>query len=998
MTKKLAFSYKHYLINSMEKHIVLLMLLFLPFSLFSQEICNNGIDDDGDGLIDLNDTADCNCSGSGSVTTPSLIPNPSFEDYSCCPSSFSQLNCADTWIQASDATSDYLNTCDYTGGAPLPLPDGNGAAGFISGIYVSTGGNKLEYLGACLLSPMIAGTQYQIDFDLAFGFWSPSGIPFPGPIDITIYGTPNCNDIPWIGQDCPIGVGGFIELGHVTYSPNGSWQQLSISFTPPININAIAIGGHCVVPSDYIVDDYNLIDYPYFFIDNLILNETSFFNPVSIIQTGNLCSSDLLLSASAILIGTYQWYFNGIAIVGQTNTFLDVSALGYGAGTYQVMYSDTAGCSIDSINVIQDVVIIAIDNAQNISCNGGADGSISITVTGGTMPYSYSWTGTGGYISTNEDITGLVAGTYNLTVNDTNTCNQSATISLTEPPVLTLDTSIVNVSCGGFADGSIDLTITGGTTPYSCTWTGPGGFTSTNEDISGLSGGIYSVTVTDATGCNQSAIIPVDEPFVLTPDLSIIDETCNGSLDGSIDLTITGGIAPYFYTWTGPGGFTSTSEDISGLSGGIYSVTVTDATGCFISDQATVLSPGLSPVITGNTTICAGNSTTLSVSSGYFSYLWSTGASSSSISVSAEGTYSVTVTDANGCSGSTQVTVQNSPPIYFSVFSNNADICPGEPVEINGVVTGGLPPYTLYDETGNVINFPYIVYPADTTTYLLSVQDACNELRTGNIDIIVYPVPEPVFTSDIIDGCQPLTVFFNEVHNYASYLWTFGDNSYNYISFEHNPQHTFQNSGTFDVSVTATNEYGCSASFTFPEMITVYPKPDAKFMADPGIASIIHPLVNFYNYSILNDLNYWSFGDGDSSLVVNPYHLYPDTGTYIVTLIVETQNGCKDTTMSSILIRPEITFYAPTAFSPDGDNLNDVFFVTGTGIDTANFHLYVYDRWGEVIFESDDIAKVWDGITADGKIAENGTYVWLCYYYDIFAIAHEETGQVMIIR
>ncbi|HIE15871.1 MAG TPA: PKD domain-containing protein, partial [Bacteroidales bacterium] len=512
----------------------------------------------------------------------------------------------------------------------------------------------------------------------------------------------------------------------------------------------------------------------------------------------------------------------------------------------------------------------------------------------------------------------------------------------------------------------------------------------TTQTITVTSAGTYSVTVTDAGGCSGSDQVTVTESTSITPTITGVLTICIGST-----TVLDAGSGYSAYSWnTG-----ATTQTITVGNAGTYSVTVTDTGGCSGFAEVDVVElPELSPVITGNTVICSGNTTTLTVSSGYSSYLWNTGSSNSSITVSTSGTYSVTVTDANGCSGSSQVTVQVSPPISFNTFTNNANVCPGDPVEINGVVTGGLPPYTIYTEYGNVINFPYIVYPSDTTTYILNVQDACGNTQTSNVDVVVYPVPNPIFTSDIIEGCQPLTVQFNETGNYASYLWTFGDGSYDYMSYDHNPQHTFQKPGVFDISVTATNEYGCSNSFTFYEMITVYPKPDAKFSAEPTVASIIHPLVNFYNYSFLNDINYWSFGDGDSSLSVNPYHLYPDTGSYIVTLIVETQNGCKDTTTSSILIRQEVTFYAPTAFSPDGDHQNDVWFITGTGIDTSNFQLYIYNRWGEVIWETNDITKAWDGITSDGKIAENGVYVWLCYYYDIFAIAHEERGQIMLIR
>ena len=185
------------------RKIYLLFIVLLSFSgLHAQvEICNNGIDDDGDGLIDLNDVTDCVC-GNSSVT--SLIPNPSFESMNCCPSSYSQVNCATSWVQASSATSDYMNTCGFVMGAAtaaglVPFPNGNGVLGCI----FSPGWQ--EYVGACLTSPMLAGTPYTVQMNIAStpidgqGAVCNNGVIEFGPIDIVIYGTTNCANLPFTG-------------------------------------------------------------------------------------------------------------------------------------------------------------------------------------------------------------------------------------------------------------------------------------------------------------------------------------------------------------------------------------------------------------------------------------------------------------------------------------------------------------------------------------------------------------------------------------------------------------------------------------------------------------------------------------------------------------------------------------------------------------------------------------------------------------------------------
>ncbi|HEY3216020.1 MAG TPA: LamG-like jellyroll fold domain-containing protein, partial [Candidatus Eisenbacteria bacterium] len=200
--------------------------------------------------------------------------------------------------------------------------------------------------------------------------------------------------------------------------------------------------------------------------------------------------------------------------------------------------------------------------------NGGATGSIDLTASGGTPPYSYSWADG----PTTEDRTNLLAGSYSVTVTDANGCTASTTVAISEPSALVLSQSHVDVLCNGGATGSIDLTASGGTPPYSYSWAdGP-----TTEDRAGLSAGSYSVTVTDGSGCTASTTVAISEPSALVLSESHVDVLCNGGATGSIDLSVSGGTSGYSYAWAdGP-----TTEDRTGLTAGSYSVTVTDANGC----------------------------------------------------------------------------------------------------------------------------------------------------------------------------------------------------------------------------------------------------------------------------------------------------------------------------------------------------------------------------------------------------------------------------------
>lgn len=330
-------------------------LLFISLTLnitFSQEICDNGIDDDGDGLIDLNDFNDCSCSVSTEVNN--IVPNPSFEINSCCPSAMSQTSCVDNWEKGSNATADYFNTCDFTTGAmPLPLPNGNGAVGIIIEEFYR------EYIATCLTNPISAGQEYTISIDLACrmqnGF-SPYqectaiNLATYGPINFTLYGINSCPSLPTSTNvnECPL-VAGWTELGFVAYIPNGNWNTLNITFTPTQNIQAIMLGSPCTVPSTYSPSGFC---HPYLFMDNIRFYENSEPVSVSISQNGSYCDNVLSLQANTVNSGgLYQWYYNGIALVGETNSTLSLSAGTNSLGEYTVRYIQGGACGTENFNL-----------------------------------------------------------------------------------------------------------------------------------------------------------------------------------------------------------------------------------------------------------------------------------------------------------------------------------------------------------------------------------------------------------------------------------------------------------------------------------------------------------------------------------------------------------------------------------------------------------------------------------------------------------------------
>ncbi|MCO6482139.1 MAG: PKD domain-containing protein, partial [Flavobacteriales bacterium] len=357
-----------------------LLALALPASLFAQEICNNGIDDDGDGLIDLNDP-DCPCSTVlMSDSLPSYIRNHSFEVRGCCPLGFVSplgppyLDCATGWHQATSSTSDYFHECGYSPpGMPLPPPDGDGAVGF----YAMT--TYKEYVGTCLTwplpsNPLIAGTTYTISLWIAGAAaddqhsQSPSegqmiGALFPDQLPLAIFGYADACvpfPVPVLNstRDCIGDEPGWNELGRVLVQPSWDWVRVSITFTPTQDIHSIMIGSACDLPVSFtgrtIVDDQgaNVTLMPYFIVDDLMLTIAGdqVLSPTA--TTGNLCANNVMATAQPPAGATgFQWYLDGVALPGQTGSTLNVSAGNYGPGLYTMTSTFSGECLMGSAPV-----------------------------------------------------------------------------------------------------------------------------------------------------------------------------------------------------------------------------------------------------------------------------------------------------------------------------------------------------------------------------------------------------------------------------------------------------------------------------------------------------------------------------------------------------------------------------------------------------------------------------------------------------------------------
>jgi gliding motility-associated-like protein len=325
---------------------------------FSQEICTNGIDDDNDGLIDLND-GDCDCA----YVQPMLpIPNPSFEARTCCPVASGRMNCVNDWARSSATTPDYMHPCGFQGfglvPVPKPIPDGEGYVGFFNG-YVGTGETRpfwKEYIGVCLDVPLKSGISYTFTFDLGF-----SQQPYSPDFDLVFYGSDRCEALPFGDRDedfgCPSQSPDWTSLARVSASGTEEWVRYEVTIIPHDDVSVLVFGPDCE-PAMHEVSAY-------YYLDNIRLVERSSFE-FDIEANGNPCSDRFYLSVLDAPIFDYQWFKDGIALNGENLAQLQVA---YGPGIYQVMMlNDSLGCQI-SREYIHELPVFSGNDSMTI-CQG----------------------------------------------------------------------------------------------------------------------------------------------------------------------------------------------------------------------------------------------------------------------------------------------------------------------------------------------------------------------------------------------------------------------------------------------------------------------------------------------------------------------------------------------------------------------------------------------------------------------------------------------------
>ncbi len=473
----------------------------------------------------------------------------------------------------------------------------------------------------------------------------------------------------------------------------------------------------------------------YVFFDAAVVDEPAILTSSTVVTDVNCKTQSTGAVSLTPMGGTSPYNYNWKNSLNNTVS-TSQNLTGAPADLYTLTLGDSKGCThTKNINISEPAS--AMNNSVsglNVSCKFGSDGSVNLTVWGATPPYVYNWNA-GAFLT--EDLSNIAAGTYSVVATDALGCTISNSLTITEPNLLTTTVSALDVLCFGGATGSIDLNVSGGSTPYSYSWTNSNFALSNSQDLFNIPKDNYSVTVTDAKGCTANNGIAVAEPPDITISSVVTYVTCYGISNGAIDLTVLGGTPILTFAWKNTNGpLAATNEDLANIPAQTYTMLATDGNACQDSITLTVIQP-LTPLklaYSQTNILCFGNNTgaiDLTVFGGTpgYSATWTNGATTQDISSLIAGSYQVTIADTNGCIEIENV-VLTQPAAPLSTTNQITHVtCFGfSNGLVNLTTSGGTTPYKfgwqnsvilLSVSTEDLVNFP-------AETYVLTLTDKNN--------------------------------------------------------------------------------------------------------------------------------------------------------------------------------------------------------------------------------------------------------------------------------
>jgi gliding motility-associated-like protein len=936
---------------------------------------------------------------------PNLVPNADFEITTAqCKQKDNQLYTNQTPIQDWYGTA--CTTCPNKGITPDNFNSGCGGNGSNNcgsgagsvGVFTSTGsGEAREYVQAKLIAPLKAGRQYCVSVKIkssggsfiptdGAGIWFNSiglididakngGNSFLGP-GSKINASPQIQNAAGnIINACQTLSGSFCATGGEQWIVMGNFKK--DSELQPFSTCDCEMGGACGKQCTNCLGN-TCLSCPcrgsaYVIFDEVSVQESCATNltvaavadPASI-QCGD-CTNISASTTGGDGNYTYSWTPN----IGAGGGPYKVCPLK--TTTYTVIANSKGNCGplSDTSEVTVTVDCGPVVKVPDISVCEGACNSIKATASGGTPPYVFSWSPSTGLSTTSGDSVytcPLATTTYTVTVTDKN----GAGLSATATSLVTVHSKPdIKVSPGTICSGACDTIYSSGVGAGGVyTWLSPLNGNTDFQRVCPATNTTYSVSGTDVNGCKDTAAATVTVnalPQIAVPDAGI----CPG---GSTVLTATGAST---YTWAPPTGLSSTtgaSVTAGPVASTTYTVCGTSTEGCSSCKNVKVIVGTLIPTVSNDSTVCAGSCMQLMAHGGkQYNWLPATGlndpASASPIACpTATTTYTVTVSDGN-CSGSAMVkiTVIAQPVIVVSA----AKICKGETAILNA---GGAdqytwtPPASLNTTTGSTVH----ASPAVTTTYTIIGTNIFGCRDTATVLVTVYPLPNIVANGGSCCTGEQVKLI---AQGSLKYSWSPGTG----LSSTTDSIVMASAKQTITYTVTGTDANGCKATDT--ALLTTFPKPHAAFITSPDKIDNFHPVVYFTDQSF-SFINYWKWNFGDAantnSFLKDPTFTYSsEIGDYLVKLLVINQYGCRDSIARNIHIGGIFAFYVPNTFTPDNDGINEGFAPMGIGIDESDYDLWIFDRWGDLIWQTHTWGEAWDGKANHGASeVQIDTYVW----------------------
>jgi gliding motility-associated-like protein len=718
------------------------------------------------------------------------------------------------------------------------------------------------------------------------------------------------------------------------------------NFQPPLNVT---VGQQFVI----CISNYSGVNTPVSFSNNgsAGLSCNPFVIPPITICNGTsgvLSGTTTLTNASATITP------GGNVSVGSAINFT-MSPSTTTAYTVTLVGTDATNAVVTSTTVTNITVInssVAINSASTV-CEGG---SVNLTANATGTSVAYNWNGTSGFTSATQNpvmnnLLPTASGVYTVQANITTgtlVCSATNTTNVTVIPVaqVTVSPSTVNI-CQGL---SFNLTA-GAANATSYSWSGPS-FSSANQNPSFVNvtpsmTGIYTVTAffsQNNVNCSTTNTVDVTVNTALFFGFNPIASVCDNGV-----ISVPGPAGATSYTWTGPGGYTSNSQNLN--------------------------------IPNANSTM--------------------------------SGVYTLTVTANGGCLTTSNINVTVLPPVSFVIVPNNGTICEGDTISLATQVTGGSGIYNVNWSPGaglsNTSGTSVVASPLSTTQYNISASDVNCPMQTINalVTVSVNPKPVPNVSASKINGCVPLCIDLQSNSNppAASVQWNFGGN----LSASGDPvNYCFKKAGTYSIRTIITDINGCKSVTMAGFQITAYPRPEPNINWSPSEISVIDNIGSFYSSSPTGSIAsyFWDFGDmvnnpaSNNATTQNATHEFDAVGIYPVTMVMTNVWGCTDTLIKAVEVIEDFTMYIPNAFSPNGDGINDFFQPKGMGWMPDKYEFLIYDRWGNLIFKTNDYTKGWDGtVKGSGGICPTDVYV---YKIKATSSAHSErkefTGHVTLMK